>query len=130
MKKIVPYEESFGTFTLPEGFLETLQGLSIPEQMARYRLSMSRTDAMTGWRERTSGYWYVKLDAVSDVLALIVKDEILVGIMIKDHNGREVPCFADEGVCTYYDEENNGAGYKTRQDYVYLLCVPENLKEL
>jgi hypothetical protein len=129
MKKIVPYEESFGAFTLPEGFSETLQGLSIEEQMGRYRLSMSRTDAMTDWRERTSGYWYVKLDAVSDVLALIVKDETLVGIMIKDHNGREVPCFADEGVCTYYDEENNGAGYKTRQDYVYLLCVPENLRE-
>lgn len=127
--KIVPYEESFGTFTFPEGFEQTLKGLTIEEQMNRYRLSMSRTDAMTGWRERTYGTWYVKLDAVRDVRALIVKDDTLVGIMLEDHNNREVPCFADCGVCTYYDEENNGAGYKTRQDYVYLLCVPENLKE-
>jgi len=129
MKKIVLYEERFGKFTFPEGFEETLKGLSIEQQMDRYRLTMSRTDAMTGWRERTLHQWYVRLGAVSDVRALIVKDDLLVGIMIEDHNGREVPCFADEGVCTYYDEENNGAGYKTRIDNVYLVCVPEEFGE-
>jgi len=124
--RIVNYEESFGTFTFPEGFEDTLKGKTIEEQMARYRLSMSRTDAMTGWRERTTGMWYVGLHEVSDVRALIVKDDMLVGIMLTNHAGREVPCFADECVCTYYDEENNGAGYKTRADHVYLLCVAEN----
>ena len=127
--KIVPYEESFGAFTFPEGFEETLADLTIEEQMDRYRLTMNRVDAMTGWRERTSGMWYVKLDEVSDVRALIVKGETLVGVMLIDHNGREVPCFADERICTYYDEENNGAGYKTRADYVYLLCVPAGFAE-
>ena len=124
--RIVPYEEKFGTFTFPEGFEETLKGLSIEEQMGRYRLSMSRTDAMTGWRERTHGRWYLGLDKVRDVQGLIVKDDLLVGILLIDHNGREVSCFADECVCTYYDEENNGAGYKTRADYVYLLCVAKD----
>jgi len=120
---IVPYEESFGRFSFPEGFAQTLEGLSLEEQIGRYRLSMNRTDAMTGWRQRTTGPWYVRLDEVSDVKALIVKDDLLVGIMLVDHNGRQVPCFAEERICTYYDEENNGAGYKTRADYVYLLCV-------
>jgi len=125
---IVPYEEKFGTFTFPEGFEETLKGLSVEEQISHYRLSVSRTDAMTGWRERTHGPWYIRLDQVSDVKALIVKDGLLVGIMLKDFAGREVPCFADERVCTYYDEENNGAGYKTREEYVYLLCVAPDCK--
>ena len=128
--RIVAYEESFGKYSFPEGFEETLHGLTIEEQMNRYRLSMSRVDAMTGWRERNFGRWYVRLDAVRDVRALIVHDGLLIGIMLENYCGREVPCFADECVCTYYDEENNGAGYKTRQDYVYLLCVPENLVEL
>ena len=127
--RIIPYEEQFGAYTFPDGFEETLKGLSIEEQMDRYRLSMSRTDGMTGWRERTSGMWYVQLDRVSDVRALIVKDDLLVGIMLVDHNGREVPCFAEERVCTYYDEENNGAGYKTRADYVYLFCVAESFDD-
>ena len=126
--RIVPYEEKYGSFNLPEGFEETLKGLSIEAQMDRYRLSMSRTDAMTGWRERTRGVWFVKLDEVSDVKGLVVKDDLLVGILLKDHNGREVACFADERVCTYCDAENNGAGYKTREDYVYLLCVAEDFK--
>lgn len=125
---IVPYEEKMGAFTFPEGFEETLQGLSMEEQMGRFRLSMSRTDAMTDWRERTYGRWYVGLDEVSDVRGLIVKDGLLVGVMLQNHAGKEVPCFADECVCTYYDEENNGAGYKTRADYVYLLCVARDFK--
>ena len=77
--KVVAYEESFGTFTFPEGFEASLKGLSIEQQMDRYRLTMNRL----------------------------------------------VPCFADEGVCTYYDQENNGAGYKTRIENVYLMCAPE-----
>ena len=129
MKKIIPYEESFGPYTLPEGFADGLKGLSIEEQMNRYRLSMSRVDAMTGWRQRTSGTWYVRLDQIRDVTALIVHEDLLVGAMIRDYRNVEVPCFADERICIDYDIENNGAGYKTREEYVYLLCVPEDLKE-
>lgn len=129
MKKIVPYEEAFGPYTLPEGFAETLKGLSIEAQMDRYRLSMNRTDAMTGWRQRTGGMWYVRLDEVRDVRALIVHGDALVGVMLEDYRGVEVPCFADERICTYYDCENNGAGYKTREDYVYLLCMAEGFRE-
>ena len=129
MKKIVPYEESFGAYTFPAGFEETLKGKTIDQQMDRYRLTMSVTDANTGWRERTHGMWYVKLDRVSDVRALIVHGDTLVGILVEDDNGREVPCFADERVCTYYAQDNNGAGYKTREEYVYLLCVAEDFKD-
>ena len=124
MKKIVPYEESFGAYTFPAGFEETLKGKTIEQQMDCYRLTMSVTDANTDWRERTHGMWYVKLDRVSDVRALIVHGDTLVGILVEDDNGREVPCFADERVCTYYAQDNNGAGYKERDWYRYLICLP------
>ena len=55
--------------------------------------------------------------------------DLLVGAMILDDCNREVPCFAEECVCTYYAEDNNGAGYKIREDYLYLVCVPENFEE-
>ena len=129
MKKSVPYSEAFGTYVLPEGFAETLKGKSVEQQMDRYRVSGSTTCGNTGWQERTCSPWYLKLGEASDVLALIVDNDLLVGIMVKDDNGREVPCFADERVCTYYAEDNNGAGCKTRTEYICLICVAEDFKD-
>ena len=57
--------------------------------------------------------------------ALIVKDGIIVGVMMKNHLGYERPCLAERCICTHSASDNNGAGYKTRSDYTYLLCVPE-----
>ena len=34
--KIINYEEEFGKINFPEGFEETLKGLTIEEQMNRY----------------------------------------------------------------------------------------------
>ena len=123
--KIIPYETAFGEINLPEGFAETLQGRTIEEQMACYRTTFSHRTTQTGWRERRFNGFTMRIDKDAAVTALIVKDGLLVGVMMQDHNGREVPCFADEGVCTYYDSDNNGAGYKERIDYTYLICVSE-----
>ena len=46
-----------------------------------------------------------------------------MGALVLDHNDRETPCFAEQWICTYYSEDNNGAGYKTRASYLYLACV-------
>ncbi len=124
--KIVSYEPSFGEVNFPEGFAETLQGRTIEEQMACYRTTFSHRTTQTGWRERRFAGVSERLEKNSAVTALIVKNDLLVGVMMKDHNGREVPCFADEGVCTYYACDNNGAGYKERIDNTYLICVSDD----
>lgn len=124
--KIVSYEPSFGEVKFPEGFAETLQGRTIEEQMACYRTTFSYRYTQTGWRERRFNGITVRIEKDAAVTALIVRDGLLVGVMMKDHNGREVPCLADEGVCTYYDSDNNGAGYKERIDYTYFICVSED----
>jgi len=127
--KIVAYEESFGEYRFPEGFEELLQGKTIEEQMEYYRTTEYSRYAMTGWRERTSLSGYRKLENTPDVRALIVRDGILVGVMMCNDCGRHVPCFAEERVCTYYADDNNGAGSKCRIDYTYLLCVPQGNQE-
>jgi len=124
--KIVAYEESFGVIRFPDGFEETLQNLPLEEQMARYRTTGFRRIAATGWRERRFEGITMRLEKDDCVKALIVKDGILVGVMMEDDNGREVPCMPEEGVCTYYGSDNNGAGYKERIDYTYLICVSED----
>jgi len=127
--KIIPYREEFGPVTFPEGFEETLHGLSIEEQMNRYRTTGSSSYALTDWKERTFRFGYFRLDKDSDVRALIVRDSLLVGVMINNDDGRDTPCFPGERVCTYYASDNNGAGSKDRIDYTYLVCVPEGFGE-
>lgn len=127
--KQIPYEESFGPYSFPEGFEERLKGLTIEEQMNCYRTTEYSSYAMTGWSERTYRAGYQRLERCSDVRALIVKDGLLIGVMIRDDNCRDVPCFAEERICTYYADDNNGAGSKTRIDYVYLVCVPDGFEE-
>lgn len=129
MKPIVNYEESFGTPNFPEGFLESLCGLSIEEQTERYRVTVETSKKNTGWKERTASFGYFKLDGISEVKAVIVRDGIVVGAMITDWRGTDIPCFPEECVCYDYDSDNNGAGYKTREGYIYLVCVPENFGE-
>ena len=127
--KIINYEEKFGKYSFPEGFKERLRGRSIEEQMNFYRTTEYSSYTITSWSERTTKSGYCRLEDTRDVKALIVDGDLLVGAMILDDCNREVPCFAEECVCTYYAEDNNGAGYKIREDYLYLVCVPENFEE-
>ena len=123
--KIVCYEEAFGEVKFPEGFAEKLKGLSLDEQMACYRTTEYTSFAMTDWNERTMASGYRKLENTQEVRALIVRDGMLVGVMMRNDNGREVPCLPEERICTYFACDNNGAGSKSRIDYTYLVCVPE-----
>ncbi len=127
--KTIAYEERFGEICFPEGFAEQLQGLTIEEQMEYYRTTCYSVYANTNWSERTYRGSAIRIEKDSDVTALIVKDGILVGIIILNDDRREVPCLAEERVCTYYASDNNGAGYKERIDYTYLICVPKNFNK-
>jgi len=121
--KTVNYEESFGEVKFPEGFEETLKGLPVEEQMRRYRMTRKDNYSVTGWKERSFREGYFLLERTPEVTAIIVRDGIVVGAMVLNHNDRETPCFPEQWICTYYSEDNNGAGYKTRASYLYLACV-------
>ena len=127
--EIVAYEPSFGEIHFPEGFEATLRGLSVEEQMERYRTTGSSSYSHTGYSERTSSHRCRKLTEDSDVAALIVKDDLLVGVMLLNTYGRSIPCLPEQSVCTYYACDNNGAGEKVRIDYTWLLCVMPGFKD-
>lgn len=127
--KTVNYEKSFGEVVFPEGFEELLKGKSIEKQMEYFRTSSRISHSNTGYGERISESGYRLLSDDEDVKSVIVRDGIMVGVMMSDDCGREVPCLPEERVCTYYDCDNNGAGYKERIDYTWLLCVPEGFEK-
>ena len=123
--KIVNYEESFGAVRFPDGFEELLKGHTIEEQMEYFRTTCYTKYSVTDWKERSFVGYALKIYKDRDVTGVIVKDGIIVGIMIYNDNRREVPCLAEENVCTYYASDNDGAGYKERIDYTYLICVTD-----
>lgn len=123
--RIAPHEESFGTVTFPEGFAQRLEGLTILQQMDCYRTTTCSRLHNTDWKKRTMDHGYARLENTPEIKALIVRDEVLVGVMILDDNGREQPCLPEGWVCTCYSEDNNGAGYKSYSSFTHLVCVPE-----
>ena len=58
-------------------------------------------------------------------ITVVVKDGLIAGVVARNDDGYECFVGPEKGICTYYAEENNGAGYKTRADYLHLVCVPE-----
>ena len=126
MKKIVAYQKSFGDYKLPDGLKEKLQGLPLEKQVDFFRTTEFWSFCNTGWTERRAQRGYVRVEDNSDVKGLIVDDGIIVGAMIQPYYGEPVPCFLDESVCTYYASDNNGAGYKEREDYTYFVAVSED----
>ena len=104
--KTVEYNEKFGEYSMPEGAIERLRGLSIDEQ-ANYFYTVTIVN-------------HIPLDKNSDVKALIVDDGIVVGVMLSDWSSYPTPCFVGKSVCTWDSEDNNGAGYKCRTEYTSL----------
>ncbi len=128
MKQIVPYEKRFGEYTIPDELKEKLQGLPLERQLDFFRTTEFWSYCNTGWTERRAQRGYVRVEDDNSVKGLIVDGGVIVGVMITQYYGGDVPCFLNESVCTYYACDNNGAGYKEREDYTYFVAVSENFE--
>ncbi|MBO7171093.1 MAG: hypothetical protein J6W28_07960 [Clostridia bacterium] len=125
----VPYEEKMGKYTLPNGLKEMLSGLSLEEQMPYFFTSEYRTFENSGFSSRTDGGDLTPLADSREVKALITDGGIIVGCMMRNEYGGEEVCFINQCVCTYSTEENNGAGYKYRDDYTYFVVTDDGNKK-
>lgn len=124
--RTIAYEEKFGNIDFPDGFEEKLQGKTLEQQMECYRIASStafsrssygKVDA-TRLMERTRA-----LVSDEDCTGLVLRDDLLVGVLIREHWGRDIPCLPYQQVCTYYASDNEGSGTKNREDYACLVCV-------
>jgi len=131
----IPYEEKYGAFTLPEGFAAELQGLTISRQARCYAWAEESIVGLYGktldfralaayCAEHTDKRKY--LEPLRENETLIVKDGIVVGVSMPSHGscGEPDKYFPGDRYCYDSDSDNNGAGYKERNYYKYLVCLP------
>ena len=127
--KNVNYESRFGEYKMPSELYEQLKGLSIEEQLNYFRMSKSSIYTNTFWSSRTqTGNAHSVLDD-ENFRGVIVDKDIVVGVLIKDWCNYESSCLIDNCVCTYSSSDNNGAGYKERDDYTYFFAVPDSFEK-
>ncbi|MBP3372576.1 MAG: hypothetical protein J6L88_08645 [Clostridia bacterium] len=116
----------------PEGFLDSLRGKSLEQQMACYRIVEEEHRSRTAYgkvtKENSHAFGYA-LEDYKDLNALIVDDGILIGVCIDAFainyfsNPYGAPAFPYQDICTYYASDNNGSGSNDREDYAHLCCV-------
>lgn len=117
-------------YVISDEILKVLSGKTIEQQMAYYYVTESTTLSSRSYGEITREDLRensVKLCDYNGVKTLIVKDRILIGARIEAYWGDGV-LLPGRSVCTYYASDNNGSGYKEREDYTYLIfsdAVPE-----
>jgi len=77
------------------------------------------------WKDRRAQKWFTKLDQSSDVDALVVDGDLVVGIIVNAYFQCKKPLLIGQskGVCTACNSDNNGAGYKEREFYCYLAAI-------
>ena len=110
----------------PEEFIQAMQGKTVEEQIGHFRLieGYSRGERAYGREEVNSQYSYAKgLEDSSYCHAVIVKDGLVVGILTHSDYCSEFAVYPNETYCIYSTEDNNGAGYKTYEEYMTLICV-------
>ncbi len=113
----------------PEGFLESLAGKPLEEQMQAYRIVEDEVHSRTAYgeitKENQNRYGYA-LDQYSGLLSLIVEDGILLGVRIEAFASLDgAVAFPYQTVCTYYASDDNGSGSNDREDNAHLCCVAQ-----
>ena len=120
--KIYDYNQIF-PYTLAEEIREKLSGLTIEEQAKYFRTTEYGTYTRIPFSERIGLEHTKTLEQTREFLGVIVDGGIIIGVKLKC-TGSEESCYEGCGVCTYYACDNNGAGYKEREDYTYVIAVP------
>ena len=121
--KIVEYKPRYGEVCYPEGFEETIRGLSIEEQIPRFRICNGGALLKEDWRTRARGGESDRLDESRWVSALIVRDGLIVGVLMNTYPWGDVSCLVEKVICAYDSDDNNGAGYKSVSDYKGVACL-------
>lgn len=115
-------------YTLPEGYREAMRGKSVQEQLEYLKYTeYFRVAEKTGF-DKPIHDECDKLFSVYDLgeklLGAIVDetDGTVIGIKVQC-SGSQESLFINDKVCIYSASDNNGAGYKGREDYIFLVTA-------
>lgn len=106
-----------------------LKGKTIKEQMGHFRITESARLASTSYGDIDkvrAAQCSTKLCNYSELVKLLLKDDLLVGAVIKGDMG-DSKLLLGSPVCTYCASDNEGSGYKERMDFAFLMFFPEEI---
>ncbi len=113
-------------YPAPAGFIEKIKDLPVEKQVEYFRVveGCCRGERAYGMSSINSSYSSArKLEDSSYCHAAIVKDGLIVGILSHSECCSEFAAYPHEPYYVYSTEDNNGAGYKTYDEYMTLVCV-------
>ncbi len=124
--EILEYTEDMGTVNWPAGFEQDLEGNNLDEQLAYYRVLRMRyiplSYYLADWKDLEKYRLLETLDSYGGWEKVIVRSGKIVGFV---RCGKTILPYGL--VWSDIRSDNNGAGYKERTDYYYLVCVPQPL---
>ncbi len=132
------YNESFGSVNFQDGFEKELVGKGIDKQIHCFAWTTVYDLCSVPYKELEStiknNEYYKSNTEPASLHNIINKDGAIVGFVIKNY--RFVDGHIEEtendtilpyqGYCYDVSSDNNGAGYKERKWYKYLICLPCN----
>lgn len=118
--QLIEYEEEFGEIECPEGFLDELKGLSVEDQVKRYRWVWGRV-SLEQYPEYLESLKNSVICPSEDTV--IVKDGIVVGFYryTSEHYPYKHYVLPFQSIF-FYGIDNNGAGYKEGSSNLTLIC--------
>ena len=122
---VLKYDKRMGRISYPEGFFDKIKGLSLEDQMDYFRMTYKNHMIHTGWSERVAKQM-IALSESEDVLAIIVNDSYIVGVLVFDAWNNLRALMIEGHITISYSSDNNGAGYKESSEYLYLVCVDKD----
>ena len=124
--KVYPYKpEYMGPYQMSETLRAVLRGKSVEEQVEYFRFTYDYRIAEITAYDLPVHEKYDELIKPTDLdifLGAVMEDDIVVGIKLKC-TGSEESCLVGRSRCYYSASDNNGAGYKTCEKYIYLVSI-------
>lgn len=125
MKIIELKETLIKEYSFPSELKEKLKGKKIRKQLEHFRCTRSAGIAnITAFDKPVHNRYQdlVRIEDLKELLAVVIDDGIVVGIKVKCSGSEEI-CMLDKRICIYFASDNNGAGYKTYSEYLYLVSI-------
>ena len=126
--KIYQYEEKYGKYEFPEKLKQLLEGKTVEEQIKYFRTTEY-------WRIANKISFDMDINEYSEqhlkgilnneyVEGVIVDNGVVIGLMVNGWYKELRTCFMNKSALIYSASDNNGAGYKEVEEYLYFVSVP------
>ena len=109
--KYIEYDQSLhGKLTYPDGFYNLLEGLSLEEQLEFFRIGNGvYLNEDFSKRRNTECHYSNTIKNEDRVKEIIVCDNMIAGVMVKNCYGKLVPCLPERGFIIRNDSEIDGS---------------------